>query len=194
MTTVVITPPAADAVALEEIYDHLRLIDTGEDPDPQDDLLDLLRSAAVEKIEAETGLALISRTLQTTFDCFSERLALPIAPIVSISRITYLDSSGDEQTLALSDFALVDRIDDPGIISGYGKTWPATWDFPGSVTVEYVAGFGDAAEDVPGGIRVAILKTIGGLHEYREDIGAAALHALPEGVKSLIANHIRRKF
>jgi len=194
MTLTVVTPPAADVVSLEEIYDHLRLIDTDDTGFPEDALLSTLRGAAVEKIEVETGLALIDRTLQVTYDCFARRLVLPISPAVSIESVAYLDSDGAEQTLTASDFALVDRIEDPGIIPGYGKTWPSTWDFPGSVTVQYVAGFGAAADNVPDALRVAVLKTIAGLYEYREDIGAASLHALPEGVSSLIANHVRWRF
>lgn len=191
MTTIVVTPPAADVVSLEDIYDHLRLIDTDDTGFPEDELLGTLRSAAVTKIEDMTGLAFINRTLQTTFDFFGKRLVLPASPVVSITEITYLDTAGEEQTLAASEYALHDRIDNPGVIPAHGKTWPGTWDFPGSVTVKYVAGFGAAAVDVPDTLRLAVLRTIGGLYEFREDIGAASLHAIPEGVTSLIAGHRR---
>lgn len=191
MTTIVVTPPAAEVVSLEEITSHLRLIETDETGSGEDELLSTLRSAAVTKIEDMTGLAFINRTLQTTFNSFGRRLVLPISPVVSVASITYLDTAGEEQTLEASDYALHDRIDNPGVIPAHGRSWPATWDFPGSVSVEYVAGFGAGAANVPDTLRLAVLRTIGGMYDFREDIGAVSLTAIPEGVTSLIAGHRR---
>jgi hypothetical protein len=64
---------------------------------------------------------------------------------------------------------VVDTDSTPGrVLPAYGKVWPSTLDYPGSVRVQFVAGYGDTAEDVPQCIRNWILLNIGAMHENRE--------------------------
>ena len=54
-------------------------------------------------------------------------------------------------------------------------------------TLVYVAGYGDAASDVPEDIRLAILRLIADYYEFREGVvsGVTAIE-LPEGVTNLL--------
>lgn len=190
MSLETITPPAAPAVSLDDVIDHVRLI-LEDDVLPDEELVTLYRETAIGRIEAETGRALINRTLRFKADRFCQAIALPVAPVVSVSSVGYVDANGDLQTLDASAYSLVDRLDWPRIVPSYGLSFPATRQVPEAVTVEFVAGYGAADADVPGELRTAVLQTTAGLYAYREDVTTAGLGRLPNGVERLIADFVR---
>lgn len=191
MRLTLVTPPAVEPVALEEAKAHLRV-----DVDDDDTLILALIAAAREQAEAFTRRALITQTWDMALDCLpgvdEKPIELPKPTLQSVTSITYLDASGDEQTLAADQYQVLTGggpYAQPGkVVRAYNVSWPSTRSQPDAVTVRFVAGYGDAASDVPAAIRQAILMLVGDLYEHREGIvvGAGAT-SLPRAAAAILA-------
>ena len=207
MAVKVITKPTVEPVSLEQAKAHLRV-----DTTDQDDLIEALITAARQRIEDETGRALITQTLEIAMDYFVEppdlrfvtlpyitpakAIALPRPPLQSLKRISYYDGDGNEVMLhdevgsptVISDL-VVDTYSEPGrLVPASGGSWPSTQDRANAVVIRYVAGYGNDGEAVPKPITQAILLLIGHMHENPSAVGEQR-YELPMGVEWLIARH-----
>lgn len=134
-------------------------------------LVEAYIAAVVEKAEAYTRRALISQTWEMVLDCFPDReILLPLAPLLSVTSIKYLDGAGVLQTIDSSGYS-VDTASTPGrVVPAYGTSWPGTQDMPGAVVVRYVCGYGPAAADVPASIKAWIMLNVSSLYENRDTV------------------------
>jgi uncharacterized phiE125 gp8 family phage protein len=176
------TAPAIEPVTLTEAKLHLRVDHTADDS-----LITALIVAAREQSEAFTSRAFIEQTITLTFDEFPDSFALPRPPLVSVTSIAYLDSTGASQTLSDTLYR-VDTQSEPGRITvAYGQSWPVTYDVTGAVTVVYKAGYGTLAASVPASIKHAILMMVESFYENRGDIvvGLSA-QEMPQTSKTLL--------
>lgn len=176
-----VTPPAETPVSLEDLKRHARLKVSATAEDSE--LTGYLR-AAVRMCEGACGRAFVDQTWRVHLPCFSSlvRLGYGAARVASIS---YLDADGVQQTLA--DFQ--ERIVFAGleVFPAPGATWPAVQaDTVRAVTIDYVAGFGGAA-DVPDDIKDAILITALELYERRTKTEVGTVLARHDTVDSLLA-------
>lgn len=189
-----VTPPAIEPVTLAEAKLFLRLDTTADDA-----LVTSLIAAARRQVEQILARALITQTWNYLLDGFfwgsfplaysggpfplgyglrtSERLPtapwleLPKAPLQSVVSLKYLDGAGALQTLAGSAYT-VDAISEPGrIMPVVGTSWPLTQAVPNAVTVQFKAGYGDAAAAIPDDILVALKMVLNVLYEYRSEDG-----------------------
>lgn len=143
----------------------------------EDDLLTLLIGAAREHVESFLGRALITQTWDAYFDRFpseDDYLELPASPLQSVTTVYYTDSTGKENTFAATNYD-VNIIDEPGQVKlGYNKSWPSTTLRPMlPVRVRFIAGYGDAATNVPKPIRqyISILTATMFAHREKEVTG-----------------------
>jgi len=85
--------------------------------------------------------------------------------------VRYYDTDDTAYFIDAGDY-LVDVKSEPGrVCLNYGESWPSTTLRPhNGICVTFVAGYGDAASDVPRNIRQAMLLLIGHLYENREDV------------------------
>lgn len=117
-----------------------------------------------------------------------EKVILSIQDGISLTLTVNLT---DTHTAALAarveKYILVDKIkydverttDSPGrVMLRTGYNWPVHRDFA-SFIVEYKAGYGDAATDVPEGLKQGILQLLSHLYENRE------AEEIPKGLKAL---------
>jgi hypothetical protein len=204
MAIVVVTPPTAEPVSLEEAKAHLR-IDGGD----EDTYVASLIIAARDAAELFTRRRFMEQTLDLFLDRFPGRLCylgeyarairntpftseiyeipIPVPPTQSVTSIKYTDPAGAMQTLDTAEYQ-VDVASEPARLRpAYGKPWPSTRQVMNAVQIRLVAGY--AAGKVPGSIKAAILLTIGKLHENREDAlldNRAAEVELPNGAQSLL--------
>lgn len=179
--------PTDEPVTLAEVKAHLRIdaTDTTEDA-----AITGFITAAREYCETYQGRQYLSATRVHQIDRFpSAIIRLPYPPLISITSVVYVDSSGVTQTLASGDY-LVDAVSQPGRIApAYGCSWPSTREQLAAVTITCLCGYGTAA-DVPRRVKQAILLGVGSMWEHREagafmdDDALAAIHALlgPERV------------
>lgn len=189
MSLTIVTPPAEEPVTLTEAKNHLR-VDLTDD----DSLISALIVAAREHAEAITRRAFITQTLKLSMDAFPVNngpIYVPMPPLQSVNSLKYFNTGGVEQTLTEGTDYLVDNESEPGRITPAPDTgWPATQNRPNAVSVEFVAGFGDASK-VPQGIKQAILLMVGHWYENREAVTMQGNNAgeLPMAVDSLLMMH-----
>jgi len=166
------TAPAEKLLSLDEAFDHLRLDPEGSPPTTPDAALvqsyiDAV-TAEIDGADGWLGRALVTQTWQLKLHWFPWRIRLPLPPLQSVSAITYVDTAGAVQTVDAADYIVSKSDSDPAFVEpAFGKTWPATRDVPDAVTVEYVCGYGDAA-DVPELIRNYARVRLGQFYEHRE--------------------------
>ena len=90
------------------------------------------------------------------------RIKLPYPPLIAVSSVTYLDSTGTEQTLPSADYLASDE----GLQAAYGNTFPdGRWQ-PDAVMINYSAGY----TTPPPAIVAAMLLMVGDLYSNRETV------------------------
>ena len=164
MALKLITAPSTYPVTLAEAKLHCR-VDLADD----DTLITALITAATEMAEQKTGRAIMTQTLELTLDAFPEAFELTRVPVQSITSVKYYDTTGAQQTLSNTLYAL-DAADDFGfayISPVYAGVWPNTRDQINAVAVRYVAGYADAAS-VPQSIKNWILLMVSTMYANRE--------------------------
>lgn len=150
-----------EPLTIDEVKLHLRLNDdTTEDAWIADRIV-----AAREWCENYTGKALAWQTIELYGSGFpsGQGFRLPMAPIVSVTSVTYKDSAGTESTF--TDY-IADTVNG-WVVPAYGKSWPSFTPYPvNPVKVTYVAGY-DSAPQV---VKQAMLLLIGHWYENREAV------------------------
>ncbi len=135
--------PTVEPVSLADVKLHIRhdaSVGTTEDA-----MLTRWIKGARERAEHLAQRAFCTQTWNLTLDQFPEAIELPWSPIQSVSSVKYRDASNVLQTLDPADY----KVDILGrrtgyIVPAYGLTWPVTYPEINAVTVEWVAGYGDA--------------------------------------------------
>lgn len=181
----VITGPSVEPLSLAEVKDHLRIDEGNHD---HDERITAAIAEVRDYVEAVLGRALITQTARLTMTRWKPKIKVPLAPLQSVTSITYLDTTGAEQTLASSNYRVITAYE-PGIIEpAYGTVWPNVQDVIGAISITFVCGYGGAADTVPAGIRHAMKLMLGDALELRENtlVGAAAME-IPTSAKSLLA-------
>lgn len=124
-------------VDIIKLRPELRLTTTTDDPV----IAGYIRSA-IAAYESFTNNVLCQSTWTLYFDEFSAEMETP-APLVSVTSIKYLDSSGVEQTLS-TDVYKPSTSHNPlnGLIAlKGGQSWPSTYEEMDAVYIECVIGY-----------------------------------------------------
>tara|TARA_R110000787_G_scaffold284494_3_gene398267 strand:- start:613 stop:1200 length:588 start_codon:yes stop_codon:yes gene_type:complete len=172
-----------------EIKEHLRISTTDT---TQDAMLALYADASVEEAGKFLGMNLETGTVIKKFDNFVESHSirgLPSKrsslmelrnPVTAITSITYIDSNGDSQTLASTEYRLTYEGEvgrHARIVENFSKTFPSVHFGLDVITVTYVSGY--TALTVPNQIKAALLLMIGDLYENREDASTYTVSKIP---------------
>jgi uncharacterized phiE125 gp8 family phage protein len=144
-----ITPPGVEPVTVIEAKQQA-VIEHAE----HDTMVERLIAAARQEAEQRTGRALITQTWRQGQPAQGDTVPLRRWPLLEVLSVT-----DDEGTLDPADYQ-VEIGEFPMVI--------ATRALVGTVVVEYKAGYGDEAADVPAPIRQWILATVAALYEHRE--------------------------
>ncbi len=183
MTTLRTTSPAVEPVTVSEAKAHLRV-----DASDEDTLIEGLIAAAVAHLD---GMGVLGRAMITqswaTWVCNSPGVVtLPVGPFQSLTSVEYYDTNNTLQTATLSDYETRLSGDFVTVRPKSGFSWPGAYSRDDAIKITYVAGFGDAAADVPQSIRQAILLLIGHWYENRMAVSEASLKEVPKAVDALI--------
>ena len=169
-------------VSLADMKLHLKS-ETDETDD--DTLISTLISAATTYCQEFQHRAFITQTRILYYDEFPLMFHVPYPPLISVTSIKYIDTSGDEQTLDSGQYR-VDIGNEPGrITEAYNCTWPATRDVTNAVVLTYSAGYGVAA-DVPDTVKAAIKLLVAHWYEHREAVSDITVMPLPLAVNNLL--------
>jgi uncharacterized phiE125 gp8 family phage protein len=164
-------------VTTEEVKRRIRIDFADDDAD-----IDLMISAARDHAEKYCNVLFAEQGIEVKCDAWCDLALLPVAPVGTVTSITYVDISGVTQTLPSDVYD--QRLDglEPSITLAYGKQWPPVRS--GSrITVTLVAGYDEA----PPAVKHAILLFIAGAYEVRENEKAEDWTALD----ALLCNHRR---
>lgn len=147
----VITPPAVEPITLTEAKLWLKV-----DGDAENDLIEVLISAAREVAEHYTNRKFITTTVAETFGV-NETFTLSLGTLQAVTIVTV-----DGQTLDEGEYEVT--TDDYGCKVVVFNTAPAS-----APTITYTVGYGDAASDVPKAVIQAMQLTIAEFYENRAD-------------------------
>lgn len=167
----VTTPNKELPVTLEAARFQLR----NEDLKFDDEHVTRIIRGVADYIERTYGLALLTQTVAQyhyRFPCTSDApLLLRIAPLISVTSITYVDSAGDTQTWDAAEYTSGGYNGRNFIIPKTGYSWPSDVDtnLPNAVTVTYQAGYGTKPSNIPPVITEAMLLKITDRYENRAD-------------------------
>jgi len=158
----VTTAPVLEPVTLAEAKLHLKVDYTADDA-----LITELIKTARQKCEQFQNRAFIEQIITAKLDSFSNVIALPMPPLISVTTVKYLDTNGVQQTLA-NTYYDEDKTSQPGLITlGYNDSWPAVRSQHHAVEIIYKAGYGAAASTVPEYIKTATKLWLSDLYEAR---------------------------
>jgi uncharacterized phiE125 gp8 family phage protein len=182
---VLIVPPAALPVSLEEAKQHV-LVEADEDAS----LLEALIGAATEHLDGWTGVlgrCLVEQEWRQDFDCFARCLPLPIGPVLEITSIRYRNAAGQMATVSQADYSL--RTDGGGRASVRFRdqyAFPGSLSQVGALSVSFRAGY--AVDDVPKPLKTAITMLAAQWFNNREaTVTGTIATELPLAVSVLIS-------
>ena len=183
MALKVVTPPAVEAITLEEAKNYLR-VDVTDD----DILISDLITAARMFAEAYTWRAI----LPTTYEYYLESwpvygvIELPNPPLISVDFVRYTTANNVQFTLDASSY-IVDTANEPGrVILKPNYSWPADELLPGlPIVIRFTAGYAV----VPKPVRQAMLMLVAHWYENREAAGERSIKEIAFAVESLLGQY-----
>lgn len=168
MDLVLVTPPA-DLLTVDDVKRQLEV----EDNDSDALILGLIQ-AATAWLDGHTGIlgrCLLTQAWKLRFDYAfpAWRVPIPLAPLIAVSAITYVNSDGSNATVPAGDYVVLDG-PAGAVVPAYGKAWPAPRTQPRAVEIDFTAGYGATAASVPAPILTAIRMMVAHLYQNREAV------------------------
>ena len=174
-----------------------------------DTLIGELIKVAQNNVEEYTGRAITQQTLQLFLDRLpyyrdenlregvytapdlnvsADYIVLPKPPVASITHVKYYSNDSTASTFAASNyFADVDSTSARVVLKN-GVSWPTLSELrqANAYEVQYVAGYGNSASDVPTPIIQAIKLLTTHLYENREMVTSMSVNSIPYTVGQLL--------
>jgi uncharacterized phiE125 gp8 family phage protein len=190
MSLVLTSAPALEPVTVPEAKAHLRIDATHEDT-----LIASLILTSRLHVETALGLALITQSWRLLLDRWplEKDLELPLRPLQTIEAVRVLPAEGAP---ALIDEAayIADPVSVPPRLVRTGVIWPQPGRVANGIEIDFTAGYGPSAADVPPPIRQALLLLIAYWYERREPIEVGAPEtAVPGPVSDLLEPYRMRR-
>jgi uncharacterized phiE125 gp8 family phage protein len=178
-----LTPPAIEPISLAEAKVYLRVAHADDD-----DLIAALIASARSHVEAGTRRALITQTWRHSRETWptSGRIVLMPAPLKELAAARVYDAEGNAQAIELETF-VTDTISAPGVVSFPPWSVPAPGRATAGIELDFVAGYGDTADDVPAPLKLAIRLLLAHGYDNRGVIAGGNPMPPPAGVAELIA-------
>lgn len=193
MGLTLVSAPASEPITTTEAKLFLR-VDTSAD----DDLIASCVKAARRHFEGQTRRAIVEQTWDYTLPTWPARaIELPIGPVMSVTSVNYLNSSGSTVSWSAGtspDVASYDVTTDgprAKIFPKYNQTWPVIRQHGNAITVRFVAGYSTVPED----IKQVIYLLTSHFYDIREPaIIGTSVGEVPLSVKALMSPYQMRGF
>ena len=168
------TAPAVEPITLDEAKLHLK-VDSSDD----NALISALITTVRQLGEREAGRLFITQTWQMYLDYASPEIDVPKPPLQSVTAITVINEAGAETVVGDTLYDVDASENSLGRVKlKSGCVWPDHRGFA-SFIIEFKAGYGDAATDVPEALKQGMLQLLSHLHDNR---GA---EEIPKGIKAM---------
>lgn len=186
MTSFLLAGPAKEPVSLAQAKAHLRV-----DDDADNGLVESLITSARIHLEAVTGRALIEQSWRLVRDDWPDNgiVTLPVGPVSAIDEIRTYDTSGNPLIIDVGTVLLDGQGVPPRVVLAGAR--PSVRHRLG-VEIDFTAGYGTEAGDVPADLIQALLTLVAYWYENRDTVlvvGARGL--IPSGFDRLIASYKR---
>lgn len=179
------TEPATEPVTLAEAKEHLRIVDFTDD----DVYITALIAAARRTVEDMTGRTLIDTVFTQATRSWQACVDLYRGGATSIVSVKYDDTDNAEQTVSNTLYGIHPHGDGCAALAFYSEfTDPELVDRPfiDRIRIQFTAGYGAAATDVPQPLRQAVLYLVAHLYDNRSPVGVNVnLNKLPFAVEAL---------
>lgn len=184
------TEPSVEPVTVGEAKIHLRVSNTDDDA-----YITTLITAARKNLEIQMRRAFVNTTYKLQLDEFPEEIVLPGGTLQSVTHLKYYDEDGVQQTWTSSNY-LTDVYSVPGkLVRAPDIDWPSIQERTNAIEIQYVAGYGAAASNVPADIRQAILIMVAHFYEHREPIITGTIVSdVPMAVQTIITSNKIQEF
>lgn len=135
-----------------------------------DAYLQLVLDAAVSEAESYTERSILKRAAKIIYGGFQEQLYINYGPVLEISSLKYYDASGELQTVAAENYAVLPQ--ENGLSALLYFKWEAAPEVeaknPFPVEINLVCGYANA-NAIPADIKKAILLIFSQHELFRED-------------------------
>jgi uncharacterized phiE125 gp8 family phage protein len=176
--------PATEPIPTADAKAHLRV-----DHSDDDTLIATYVASARSHVEGLTGTRMVTQTVSLKTDDWADLAHLPVAPIQSISSISYVDSEGEVQTLSTNAYETRLELLEPAVVLKWNQTWP-TRRAGTLITVTAIAGYGAVGAQPPAVLHALRLVTAD-FYAQRETLtdGGAVSAPIAATVDALLCNH-----
>lgn len=183
---------ALELITLAQAKEHLRIIGTAED-----DIIGRMLAAAIEDAQRCCGLQFCDAQYTLYLDdfpCDPGEIRFPVWPVLSVTSVSYRNSSNEAATVSSGDYQVGARTARMVPVD----TWPDTYGSLENVVIVFRAGWSTAAA-VPRDIVAAVLLILGDRYENRGDGGSEAGRtqgalAIPLAARRILDGHRRMRF
>lgn len=183
MALVLTSGPALEPVTVAEAKAHLRI-----DDDAEDILVSSLILTSRLHIEAALSIALITQSWRLLLDRWPKRIevGIPLKPLQTIDAIRVRDADGNAEVVPPADY-MFDTASLPPRLVQTGSGWPMAGQAINGIEIDFTAGYGAQASDVPEPIRQALLLLAAHWYEHRDpsELGSPGA-AIPDAVSMLL--------
>ncbi len=165
MPYTVISAAASEPITVAEARAQCQIDGTDHDA-----VLAVFIAAARAKCEALIDKALITRTVEQSFDSFPvAEILLDGTPAASVSSVIYTDVNGADQTLSSLLYTLdTTKTHKHYLVPAYDTEWPDTREQINAVRVRYVIGYGSTLPAALADVKAWLLMTVAYLFANRE--------------------------
>lgn len=182
MSLVMTGAPALEPVTLAEAKAHLRI-----DSALEDTFIASLITTSRLQVEAILGVALITQNWTWRFDAWPRGdVVFPLSPVSAAGSVRIQNSDLSFATVAPASYIVDGRGAPPRLI-------PSSANFPNpgaaalGIEIQFTAGYGALAADVPAPLRQAILLLVAHWFENREPFVEGAMpKSFPDAVIGLL--------
>lgn len=179
------TTVPTEALPVEEFSAHLQLGTGFADDGEQAPLLEALLRAAMAAVEGRIGKVLLTRDFVWTVTAWREvdRQALPVAPVVDVTRLTVIDRADNATDADVGTYRLEPDTHRPHV-RATGSALP-TIGIGGTAEIAFQAGFGATWDAIPADLAQAVFLLAAHYYEHRAAAGEGE-KAMPFGVNMLL--------
>ncbi len=183
MSLALMAGPLVEPVTLSMAKAHLRV-----DGATEDAYIGSLIETSRLQIEAALGLALVEQRWRWTLDQWpADATEIPLYPVLSVETIAVKGADGALVVVPPSAYH-IDVAARPSRVVADLANLPAPGVPADGISVEFTAGFGAAAADVPAPIRQAVMLLVAHWFECREPAPAGSVAPrIPDAVSTLLA-------